>query len=769
MRSPLLQFFLFIGTAFLFFSNGYSQGIAIGSWREHLNYQNTIQILKSDKLYTTTPQAIFSIDETNSITRYNKVTGLSDTYISCIAWDSVGQQLLIGYQNGNIDFLKGDQTTNIPDVLQSGFTGNKSYTNCFVKDGFAYFSAGLGVIVLNLSKREIKETWIIGNTGNQTPVYTLSLFNNQFFAATAEGLKVATANNPALTDYRNWQNLSGTNGLSPGAINNVGVSYGSLFIHKNDSLLIYKNGSWVPFYTDNNWRITQANFFPNSIHLSQKTNTGNARVIVLNTNSNIIRTISQPGVISDPRNSIADGNTIWVADYFGGLSKHSTNIERFIPNGPPATASGEFVFTRDTIYVAAGSVNIAWNYLFNRNGVYNFASDTWDAKNSFNTPLFDSVFDFITIAADPRDQTVWAGSYGGGLVNFNNPKPILYKQANSNLQAAIGDPNSYRVAGLAFDPDQQLWISNYGAPQPLKVRKKDGSWLSFNIPFSLTENAVAQLVTDEFNQVWIMSPKNNGLICYNYGNSIDNTNDDRWKLFRQGRGAGNLPSSNILSIAKDRNSTIWVGTDDGIAWIRCTSNIFNISSCEAEIPVIKQGAFNGFLFKGEQVQTIAVDGANRKWVGTKNGAWLISEDGTQILEHFTSANSKLLHNNILKVGIHPITGEVFFATEIGICSYRSTATEPSSQFTNVVVYPNPVPAQFNGTIGIRGLTENTILKITELNGRLVYQTRSTGGQATWNGKDLTGNKVASGVYLVLIRDEAGTEKLVTKIIILSGR
>ncbi|MFX7731994.1 hypothetical protein ABTK10_20905, partial [Acinetobacter baumannii] len=81
--------------------------------------------------------------------------------------------------------------------------------------------------------------------------------------------------------------------------------------------------------------------------------------------------------------------------------------------------------------------------------------------------------------------------------------------------------------------------------------------------------------------------------------------------------------------------------------------------CEAEIPVIKQGAFNGFLFKGEQVQSIAVDGANRKWIGTKNGAWLIAEDGTQILAHFTSANSKLLHNNILKIGIHPITGEVF--------------------------------------------------------------------------------------------------------------
>jgi hypothetical protein len=769
MRLPSILCFLLIGIGSLFHKNAYTQGIAIGAWREHLNYQNTLQLLKSDKLYATTPQAIFSIDETNSITRYNKVTGLSDVYISCIAWDSIGQQLFVGYQNGNIDLVKGDQTINIPDVLQSSFIGSKRYYQCFIQNDLAYLSSGLGIIVANLRKREIKETWIIGNNGNQVTVFSLSLFNNQFFAATSEGLKVASTNNAALTDYRNWRNLSGTNGLSDGMIRNVGVSYGSLIIQKNDSLLINRNTNWIPFYTDNNWRITEANFFPNSIHLSQKDNNGNARVIILNASGNIIRTISQSGIISDPRASLLDGNTVWVADFFGGLSKHSNIIERFIPNGPPATASGEFAFSKDTLYTAAGSVNIAWNYLFNRNGVYNFASDTWNAKNNFNTPLFDSVFDFITVATDPGDQTIWAGSYGGGLVNFANAGPILYKQRNSNLQAAIGDPNSYRIAGLAFDRDQQLWISNYGAPQPLKLRKKDGSWLSFNIPFSLTENAVAQIVTDEFNQVWIMSPKSNGLICYNYGNSIDNTNDDRWKLFRQGSGSGNLPSSTILSIAKDRNSTIWVGTDDGIAWIRCTSDVFGGSACEAEIPVVKQGAFNGFLLKGEQVQTIAVDGANRKWVGTKNGTWLLSEDGGQILAHFTSANSKLLHNNILKVGIHPTTGEVFFATEIGICSFRSTATEPNAQISNVVVYPNPVPASFNGTIGIRGLTENSIVKITELNGRLVYQTRSTGGQAVWNSRDFNGNKVAAGVYLVLIRDETGAKKMVSKIFILSGR
>jgi hypothetical protein len=184
---------------------------------------------------------------------------------------------------------------------------------------------------------------------------------------------------------------------------------------------------------------------------------------------------------------------------------------------------------------------------------------------------------------------------------------------------------------------------------------------------------------------------------------------------------------------------------------------------------IQQGAFTGFLLKGEQVQTIAVDGANRKWIGTKNGAWLIAEDGKHIIEHFTSGNSKLLNNDVKRIGIHPKTGEVFFATEIGICSYKSNATEPANSLSSIIVYPNPVPAQYAGTIGIRGLTENSIVKIAEPTGRLVYQTRSFGGQATWNARDMNGNKVATGLYLVFIRDEGGAEKMVSKIIILSGK
>jgi hypothetical protein len=197
--------------------------------------------------------------------------------------------------------------------------------------------------------------------------------------------------------------------------------------------------------------------------------------------------------------------------------------------------------------------------------------------------------------------------------------------------------------------------------------------------------------------------------------------------------------------------------------------VFGNGGCNAVLPVVQQEQFTGYLFKGEQVQCIAVDGADQKWVGTKNGVWLLSADGEKIIHHFTESNSPLLNNEVNKIGIDPQSGEVFFATSSGLCSYRSTITAPNSSFSNLLIYPNPVPTDYNGLIGIKGLTDQSIIKITELNGRLVFQTRCMGGQATWNGRDYTGNKIASGVYLVLVTDESGTEKVATKIIVTRGR
>jgi hypothetical protein len=169
------------------------------------------------------------------------------------------------------------------------------------------------------------------------------------------------------------------------------------------------------------------------------------------------------------------------------------------------------------------------------------------------------------------------------------------------------------------------------------------------------------------------------------------------------------------------------------------------------------------------VNCIAVDGANRKWVGTQNGAWLLSADGSSIIEHFTKNNSPLPNDTILQILIEPQYGNVFFNTASEMVSYRGFATQGTTNQTEIKIFPNPVAPNYNGPIAFRGLVENAVVKITDLSGSLVFETRALGGQAIWNGKSLTGNKVATGIYLVFVRDELGNEKAVGKIVISKGQ
>src|SRR5690606_9604552 len=315
--------------------------------------------------------------------------------------------------------------------------------------------------------------------------------------------------------------------------------------------------------------------------------------------------------------------------------------------------------------------------------------------------------------------------------------------------------------------ENNLWISNFGASQPLHVKKAGGQWKSFTVPLNISNQTMAQIIIDDANQKWINSPLGNGLVLFNHGEGIDNTNDDRWRLYRAGAGNGNLPSNEILSIAKDKNGFIWIGTSDGIGIIECPADAFSSQGCEAFLPVVQHGNFNGYLFKGQHVQGIAVDGANRKWIATNNGAWLVSENGEKLIYHFTEDNSPLFNNDVKQVTINGRTGEVYFATSKGIISYRGTATDGGERNENVLVFPNPVPPNYSGNIAIRGLVDNAIVKIIELGGRLVFETRALGGQAIWDGYNYVGQKASSGVYIVLVNDDGRQEKVATKIFFIS--
>jgi len=744
----------------------------IGMWKEHLPYNSAIDVTAGDnKIYCATPFSLFTIDlADNSIERLSRVTGLAETGVSVIKYDETNHKLFIAYSNSNIDIIYRNDIFNIPDIKRENISGDKSVYNIYPLNGNYYLSTGLGIIVINGSRYEINDSWFIGNGGGHVKVNGFTSDGSNYYAATEEGLKRTAINTLNPANYLNWQLVSGTNGLAAGACNDVVVLNNKVVVLKNDSLLVLNGNNWNLFYYDGN-KITGINSTGGKMGVCHHLTGPVSRVVVLNADGTVAKTIQQNGVTPLPRKAILYGGDYWIADQYNALSKFSSSSSTadalYSPNSPEGIASGEMTEYNENFYATAGEVNDSWNYLYNGNGVYRYKNHEWKNFNRFHYPQLDSMLDFISVTLDRRDESVWAGSFGGGLLHIKPDESFqIFKQ--NYLQQMQGDPGSYRVSGLQFDGNDNLWIANFGALQPLAVRKPDGSWKNFSLPFTLYGNTLSQVIVDDANQLWIVSPLGNGLICYDHGNSIDDLNDDHWKIYRSGSGNGNLPSNEIFCVAKDKSNFIWVGTDDGIGVIQCAESVFSASGgCEAVLPIVQQGNFAGYLFMGENVRSIGVDGADRKWIATRNGVWLISSGGEKVIYRFTEDNSPLLSNDVKKIAIDSKTGEVYFATLKGICSFRSTATEGGEINSNVLVFPNPVPPNYGGTIGIRGLAENSIVKITELDGRLVYQTRALGGQAVWDGRDYKGRKISSGVYLVLVSNDGKTEKTATKIVFIS--
>lgn len=737
----------------------------IGQWREHLPYNSAIDVTAGDgKIYCATPYSLFTVDiADNGIERASRVSGLNETGISAIKYDAVSRKLFVAYSNSNIDIIYRNDIYNVPDIKRSTIIGDKKIYNIYPLANKFYLATGLGVVVVDAERYEIKDSWFIGNGGNYVKINGFTSDGSFFYAATEEGLKKAAMNSANLADHNNWQLISGNNGLSHGACSNVITVQGKVILQKNDSLFVQNGNSWSLLYTDG-WPFISSNTTESKIQICERQNNGTARVVFLNPDGTVFRTLANTGAVSFPRKAILYNDDPWVADQYACLSHFSSgpSYQQYIPNSPQNTASGEMIVYNNIFYAIAGSVNDSWNYQYNGEGIYVFKEGSWNNINRYRYTAIDTLLDYLTIAIDKRDETIWAGSYGGGLLHVKSgPSFEIFKQ--NFLGPTVGDPTSYRVAGLAFDGDNNLWISNFGSSQPLRVRKNDGSWKSFSLPFSLFANALSQIVVDDNNYKWIVSPLGNGLICYDHGASIDNISDDRWRKYSSGAGSGNLPNSNVLCVAKDKSGFIWVGTSDGIGVIECPEQTFDSPACDAVWPVVPNGNFAGYLFKGQEVRSIAIDGADRKWVATKNGVFLISATGEKVIYQFTEDNSPLLSSDVKKIAIDGKTGEIYFATLKGICSFRSTATEGGEKNEDVLVFPNPVPPGFSGTVAIRGLVNNAIVKITELDGKLVYQTRALGGQAIWDGRNYKGQKISSGVYLVLVSDDGRKEHTATKI------
>ncbi|MGC9330286.1 MAG: two-component regulator propeller domain-containing protein [Bacteroidales bacterium] len=775
----------------ILFQIAFSQ-VGVGQWRDHLSYNEGICVAESsDKIFFATNEAIFSYHKSNGeLEKLNKVTALSDIGIGYIAYSETFDVLLIGYHNGNLDFLHKNTITNLSDIKRKNIPAAKTINHILFVNDYAVLSTGFGIVMLDMQRREIKYTYYIGDMGSYLKVYQTEFDGEYLYAATENGVYRGDFYNNNLEDYNNWEVITNMSvgdpfyHLTNQHYNTLEYFDGKIIVNRHvpdinyaDRLYVYENETW--------------SYFPDSLTNACKYITNNGEYLILNRaykilfynkDFDIVRDVYQYSVYGTDNPSPQpvhflpgkdDKYELIIADKNEGLClQEGTWKHQLITLNGPVSSEGFAVDAEgSTVYTVGGGRNKAWGGRYKRLEINMFKNETWQGLTDDQDESLESLLDPIVVAINPQNTSqAFVGLWGKGVLELKNNELVKhYTDSNSTL-TQIPNVGYIRIGGLAFDRDQNLWVVNSGGTDPVHVRTPDGEWTALSYNNQINAFDLGKIIVTENNHKWMILGRGNGLFVFDDNGTPADMSDDRTKKLSVTDEYGEIISNDVYDIAEDKDGAIWLGTSKGVVVYYNPESVFdeNIAASQVLIPR-NDGTDNADILLGAQTVTaVCVDGANKKWFGTQDGGvYKTSADGITQIHSFNENNSPLFSNNILSIDIVPESGEVFIMTSEGLISYRGEASEPKENFDNVYAFPNPVRPEYNGPITIHGLVAGSIVKITDVAGNLVYETRSEGGQALWEGTDLNGNRVHTGVYLVFSANEDGTKSNVTKILFIN--
>ena len=736
-----------------------AQSLRVGEWRDHLSYKSAQDVCQvGSSIYVSTDRALFEYNTTdNSIERINTLNRLSDTGVSSIGANE--NTLIIAYDNGSVDMIRGNKTVNLPDIKNASLIADKRINHINIDNNLVYLSCGFGIVVLDLDRVEVKDTYFIGEYGAQKNVLSTALVHNSIYAATNNGIYRAGLYQQNLADYNAWEKLS----AHPQSRVDLLESFnGLLFVNLNgeeyntDTLYHFDGNNWVVFEEESSNVSIKANH--QKLVLTRRFG-----VSVYNQDLNSTHYLSSGEFNLDKTdfNSaiFTEKDEFWIADKHNGLLHNAGSFfETIKPSGPFLSDAGQIINFGDEILVAHGAKSENWDPSWQKSELSILKTDDWTASNTLITNDFIDV-----VAVNKNGSSTYLASFSKGIAKMTGLNlEVIYDETNSSLQKRANVNDWIEIGDIQFDSEGNLWCTNSQTYEPLSVKYTNGDWESFSLGSGVTETQdLAKLLIDKNDQKWVQL-KNNGLIVFD-----ERRQGTKSRKLTNSENSGNLASNRVFSFAEDLEGEIWVGTDNGVSVFYDSNAIFQGES--ASQVVVTLGQHNSYLLEGQQVNDIEIDGANRKWFATNNsGVVVTSENGTEEIHHFTSENSPLFSNKVIDIEMNDVTGEVFFATEKGLMSLRSESTQGNTDFSEVLVFPNPVKPDYSGPITIKGLITDAVVKITDISGNLIYETVALGGQAVWDGKSFDGQKAHTGVYLVFCSDKDGAMSHVTKLLFVRG-
>ncbi|MBK9109487.1 MAG: hypothetical protein IPM92_14215 [Saprospiraceae bacterium] len=748
--------------------------LAIGAWLTHLPYNSGNQVTESDHfVYYATDYGILKVHKSDfSFERISRTEGLSGTQINAIYFHKASQQLLIAYSNGVIDLLGDNGVQTVVDILNfNNIPVDKTINRITLMDDNNVFISGhYGLSQLNVNNLTFKFTLFTPNI----KVYDCAVAGNFYYMATENGLYSFENNGTGIIQaLSSWTLLGGMQGLPQNsAFLRVATLDDEIYANTSKSIFQAIPGqTFELFYADPAYDIKYLRAGNEHLLVGLKCKNACAdQLAFFDATGNSV--FAKAGCADQNLDAIESENgNIWIADTrwsFRFTNSINENCNEIWVNGPLSNRAWEIATLNDAVYVAVGGVDATFTPNYNSQGIAKFEKGNWSMINSGTEPDLQnfSISDIIRVVESPDKSKIYYASSGKGLIEYNRTTDQykVYNKTNSPLKGTVGDTGNIRLSGLAFDKKGTLWITNYLAPVGLLSLDKDGNWKEYVFPNN--SNLFTEVKVDQNGYKWIISRLNGGVMVFDEGDANNPNDDQRIQLTNSN---SEMTSNDVRTVEVDLDGDVWVGTAEGPVVFECGSSIFS-GSCKGSRRKVDQDGIIYFLLASEVITSVAIDGANRKWFGTSNnGIYVQSSTGEFEIHHFDIDNSPLLDNAIQDIAIDPKTGEAWIASNGGLQVYRSDATLAKDQFTETpLVFPNPVPHDYEGPIAIRGLARDARYKITDFSGRLVYENFANGGQAIWNGRDYLGRKVASGIYLVFAnttQDFETADGLVTKIVV----
>lgn len=752
-----------------------------GEWITYYSYSNVENLSQSsNKIYAVASGNLFSVEKTSSsLDLYSRVNGLSDNNVRFVEYDVDTDQLLVVYQNSNIDIISSRGVINISDIKTKNIIGGKSINKVFFKNKKAYLACDFGIVMLDMKRREIKDTYFVGDNASQLAVKSVYVDGeNAYFVSNSRLAKASLNDN--LLDYSNWQTLVSENeDVSGFSKNKTMLEYGGklLVLKENGDIYYWDEDKLLPIISSNikGMKLSNNQLLAYSDKKLFKFN------LKLECDSSFTFSEDINEVIVD-----ASDNAYWIGTMYSGLKKYdpkSKSYETYLPNGPVNSSPAVLQIANGYLYVMQGGIPfINNNYVPSTFTYCDLSTKRWDAVHNYDIMRYNYQRQLInanSVAYSKPLDRVFVSSYQFGVFVFKDNKfEKSYNCANSPLEPhyLITDPSQYldnvRVDGLQVDAQGNLWVFNVATNNPIKILRSNGTWTTRAYPTLSNATYLSRPCFTKSNlKMLILNQKN--LFVFDDKNT-ESVGDDESRSFSDFRDqdAKKIGISEFHCMVEDTEGNVWVGTNKGPIVLSNTSNIFKSTYACSRIKIVREDAEPNedgsmpadVLLGNETITAIAVDGANRKWLGTSSsGVYLVSPNGQETIAHFNTENSPMPSNQILSLAIN--NGDVYIGTSNGLLMYKSDAIEGSSSYSELHSFPSPVRPD-DAQVTITGLMESSLVQISDVSGNMVYEATSNGGMLIWNLKNTLGKRVASGVYLVFAISKDGTKKAHARILVI---